>query len=128
MSDKVKFAYYNIIGGGRITAAFKLSGERNQPKRVIEFACSYCSPNDRFEREKGRLISQGRLNNDKTSRSIPIIIEYNNINNPVYKQVVQEIEKNLVSMAPRKINWLTKSDKLIPPRVNFSSHNMTFFV
>lgn len=103
--DRVKFAYYDV-NGGKVTAAFKILGNRNDPVRTIQYACSFCSPLDRFEKPKGRLIASNRLNCARTAKTISVPIEYNNKENPIYKQVITLLSKYINTSLPRKVKWL----------------------
>lgn len=106
MSDnRVKFAYYDV-NGGKVTAAFRVLGERNDPVRTVEYACSYCSPLDRFEKPKGRMIATNRLNCERTVKSLNLSIEYGNKDNPIYKQIIATLGDYIFTSLPREVKWL----------------------
>lgn len=48
------------VGKGRATVA--ISHEKGAKEATV--AVAFCSPNDQYKREKGRLISSGRLNKE----------------------------------------------------------------
>lgn len=110
MFEDVKFAYYDV-DGGKVTAAFKVLGEKNAVERTVEFAFSYCNPNDvkRFEKAKGRLISTRRLDCDRTRHSIPIELDYSGANESVYKQVIKKLEPFIKVGLNREVRWMKKS-------------------
>lgn len=107
MKNDIKFAYYDV-NGGKVTAAFKLLGEANSTDRTVEFAFSYCNPNDvkRFEKAKGRMISTNRLHCVRTKLSAPISLDYSGINESVYKQVIKAIEPYIAVGLDREIQWM----------------------
>jgi len=106
MSDnRVRFAYYDV-NGGKVTTAFRLLGERNDPKRVVEYACSFCSPLDRFEKPKGRLIATNRLNCERTVKSVVLDLEYGDNTNPIYKQIITNLSSHIYTSLPRQVKWL----------------------
>lgn len=41
----------------------------------ISYGVSYCHDNDRYDRKKGRLISEGRMFNERTSKAAPLPVE-----------------------------------------------------
>ena len=58
MSD-TQFMHFDL-GTGRVTTAIKV--EEHGSYTVAFIAAAFCSPKDQFNRKKGRLISEGRLN------------------------------------------------------------------
>lgn len=41
----------------------------------ISYGVSYCHDNDRYDRKKGRLIAEGRMFNERTSKTAPLPVE-----------------------------------------------------
>jgi hypothetical protein len=48
-NEQVKF-YYTGLGSGNLTLAYKIKGDRNSDKRIVEFGYSFCNPDDRFSK------------------------------------------------------------------------------
>lgn len=107
--NQIKFIHFSV-NGGKVTAAFRVLGERNEKTRDIEFAFSYCSPKDRFVRATGRELAIKRLNSDETVKKIQLDFVYPTEQPealPIYKQVIQAIEPHIKNGLDKKVKWVS---------------------
>jgi hypothetical protein len=59
---ETRFIHPHVASGGRATIAWREYGAG-----IVNIAVAWCSPKDHFRRDKGRQISEGRLNHYKWS-------------------------------------------------------------
>ena len=97
------FAHYRL-GKGRATAAMTVSQPTKDNKQYVDVAFSFWSPrstavpNERFEREMGRIIAQGRLQSrDKYFMSMVI-----NADSPLKEEVWKGMLKLLTKQIPSR--------------------------
>lgn len=65
--SKVPWAEVSSKGGATVAYC---EGETG-----ISYGIAYCHANDRYNRKKGRLIAEGRMFNERTSKAAPLPVE-----------------------------------------------------
>ena len=117
-----KFIHAYIEGGGRATVAWKQPQEsaldpEGKSRAWIQAAVAWCSPKDQFRRDKGRKISEGRMNKYQVDFWIPRSERPNgrlSIDEQVILDVVLQHDPNKLIGVPR---WAKERKILIPRKV-----------
>ena len=74
-----KFMHFrNFVQGSGTVAALPHGGATVayvEGDTGISYGVAYCHDNDRYDRKKGRLIAEGRMFNERTSKAAPLPVE-----------------------------------------------------
>lgn len=98
MNSDVRNFYMRLSNGGVITA----SAKRNLLDGSIKVGLSFCSPKDRFVRDFGRKIAQGRM------EKAPFLISGTNSARAVKSVLYRILEDKFIRKASGIPSWVPK--------------------
>ncbi len=73
--DRVKFHYFGL-GSGRVTIAYKLDSDRDNPIRTVQFGFAFCSPKDFFSKKDYNVPVYGEVFEPKYNKNVKKIVSY----------------------------------------------------
>jgi hypothetical protein len=66
----------------------------NNETKTLDVTAAFCSPKDRFNKKKARMILNGRMNSDRFVQIFTVI--HNDVKEPKYMDVVEAIRDSFV--------------------------------
>lgn len=73
--DRVKFHYFGL-GSGRVTIAYQLDSDRDNPIRSVRFGFAFCSPKDLFSKKDFKVPVYGEVFEPKYNKMVKQIVSH----------------------------------------------------